>query len=54
MVTRSDGDTLGIQKGGYVVRVDAVDGERNDGGLAGSISVNGEARNGFQSDCGLL
>ena len=42
MVTRADGDALGIEKGGYVVRVNAVDGEGNDGCLAGRISVNGK------------
>ena len=54
MVTRSDGDALGIQKGGYVVRVDAVDSEGNDGGLAGRISMNGEAGKGFHSGGGML
>ena len=54
MVTRADGDALGIEKGGYVVRVNAVDGEGNDGCFSGCISVNGEARKGFQSGGGLL
>ena len=54
MVTRSNCDALGIQKGGYVVRMDAVDGKGNDGCLAGSIPVNGEAGKGFHSSGGLL
>ena len=54
MVTRADGDALGIQNGGYVVRVDAVDGKGNDGCLARRIPVNGEAGKGFQSGGGLL
>ena len=54
MVTRSNGDALGIQKGGYIMRVDAVYCEGNYGGLAGCTSMDRKARKSFQPVCSLL
>ena len=54
MVTRTDGDALGVEEGGEVVRMDVFYGEGDDGGFLRSLSVQGEAGKGGESLGGQL